>query len=105
MIAPSGTCEPPVGTHGRYTRGVMKVQHQTYLQRRGGRYYARMRVPDDLRGHYKNKREFIRSLRTHDRREAERRLAPEIARLRSEFHAVRARLAKTELRIEDVDGL
>jgi len=67
----------------------------THLQRRGGRYFLRRAIPQDLREHY-GKREITKALGTSDRRTATvlcRRLGLE---LDDEFRSVRdgARLAR-----------
>ena len=48
---------------------------QTYLQRRGARYWARIRLPIDIIGFFDRKREFVRSLGTSEPRVAKARLA------------------------------
>ena len=66
----------------------------THLFSRPGssNYYLRRVIPKDLQAHY-GKREILKSLRTPDRREAERRCRAEGCRLDEEFQAARAAIA------------
>lgn len=65
----------------------------THLFNRPGtsNYYLRRVIPKDLQAHY-GKREIVKSLRTSDRREAERRCRTEGCKLDDEFQAARAAL-------------
>jgi hypothetical protein len=64
------------------------VYNQTRLSKRGAVFYFRAAIPNDLQRHY-GKREVIYSLRTKDRREAERLTRQASVRLDDEFEAVR----------------
>ncbi len=68
---------------------------QTNLVRRGARYYFRSRVPEDLRVHY-GRSEFLVSLKTSDRSEAERVMTALKARLLDDFTRLRG-LPKVDL--------
>lgn len=61
---------------------------QTNLVRRGARYYFRSRVPEDLKPHY-GKSEFLISLKTSNRCEAERALVALKARLFEDYARLR----------------
>ncbi|HNB77151.1 MAG TPA: site-specific integrase [Rhodocyclaceae bacterium] len=61
---------------------------QTNLVRRGARYYFRSRVPEDLKPHY-GKSEFLISLKTSNRGEAERALVALRAQLFEDYARLR----------------
>lgn len=65
------------------------MRYQTRLQKRGGKYYFRARVPADLLLHYSPKAEIKFSLRTRDHREAVRLVNLHSARLDAEFEEKR----------------
>ena len=65
----------------------------TGLFKRGGRYYFRLRIPQDLISHY-GKHEFKFSLGSKDRSESIRLVRAELARLELEFASVRQQLAR-----------
>jgi len=64
----------------------------THLAKRGSRYYFRRKIPLDVLSHYKG-REVMRSLRTSDRREAERQARAIGVELDREFEQLRAKLS------------
>jgi integrase len=75
-----------------------------HLQRRGGRYWFRRKVPADLRAHY-GYSELVRNLGTGDRTEAARRcrevsveIDREFARVRSEMAQANRALSPDEIR-------
>lgn len=72
-----------------------------WLMKRGDRYYLRARVPADLAERYEG-REIKRALRTSDRREADRLIRIESAKLEREFEEKRRHQAPTDQPIEDV---
>lgn len=61
------------------------MHNQTGLIRRGATYHMRIRVPAALRGALKQKAEITRSLKTKDRKEAERKLHVERVKWDNEF--------------------
>jgi hypothetical protein len=61
----------------------------TRLWRRGAVYHFRCKIPGDLLGHYAPRIEIKFSLKTTDRREAERRVRLESVKLDQEFAALR----------------
>lgn len=86
----------------------MTLASQTHLYLRNGTYYFRRRVPTDLLQHYHPKAELNYSLKTKDRREAERLARLEAVRVDAEFHSVRRNLAATSIEVippEDVRKL
>jgi len=72
-----------------------------WLMKRGDRYYLRVRVPADLSDTYKGQ-EIKRALRTSDRREADRLIRIESAKLEREFEEKRRGLIKNDQPIENV---
>jgi hypothetical protein len=67
---------------------------QSHLIRRGGIYYYRRRIPADLLAHFNPsgkiaKREFVKSLGTADRREAERLVRAFAAEHDNQFETIR----------------
>src|SRR4051812_12500014 len=78
-------------TRNRYTtsKGTGEVQSQTRLVRRGAVYYFRARIPTDLQSHYARKREVVESLKTKDKREAERLVRLKSVELNARFDAIR----------------
>ncbi|WP_207000865.1 site-specific integrase [Trinickia mobilis] len=61
----------------------------THLVKRGSVYYFRRKIPLDLIAHYDGKKEVMRSLRTSDKREAEKLAREEGVRLDREFAQLR----------------
>jgi len=72
-----------------------------WLMKRGDRYYLRARVPADLTEMFEG-REVKRALRTSDRREADRLIRIESAKLEREFEEKRRGLIKNDQPIENV---
>src|SRR5215831_9224832 len=68
------------------------TQH-THLWRRGATYYFRAKVPVDLLQHYAPKREIKFSLKTNDRKEAERLVRQAAVKQDEEFAALRRKRA------------
>jgi integrase len=66
------------------------------LMTRGGVHYLRKHVPEDVRLAFGGKREVWESLGTRDRREAERRFHPAMAKLDARIEAARRALHSTE---------
>ncbi|MDP1673887.1 MAG: site-specific integrase [Burkholderiales bacterium] len=66
-----------------------KMQNQTRLILRGNTYHLRVKIPADLKGKLKQTSEITRSLRTKDRREAERLLRIESVKLDEKFERLR----------------
>lgn len=60
-----------------------------YLFPRGTRYYYRRRIPADLLDHYSPKKEFLLSLNTSERREAEKRARAKAVEHDKEFERIR----------------
>ncbi|HSI21236.1 MAG TPA: DUF6538 domain-containing protein [Verrucomicrobiae bacterium] len=86
----------------------MTVASQTHLYLRNGTYYFRRRIPTDLLQHYHPKVELNYSLKTKDRREAERLARLEAVRVDAEFQTVRRNLTATSIEVippEDVKKL
>jgi hypothetical protein len=61
----------------------------THLSKRGSVYYFHRKIPLDLIAHYDGKKEIMWSLRTSDKREAEKDARAEGVRLDREFTALR----------------
>lgn len=81
---------------------------QTHLYLRNGVYYFRRRVPTDLLQHYHPKAELNYSLKTKDRREAERLARLEAVKLDGEFQAVRRNLNASSIEViapQDIQNL
>lgn len=86
----------------------MTLASQTHLYPRNGTYYFRRRIPTDLLQHYHPKAELNYSLKTKDRREAERLARLEAVKVDAEFQTVRRNLAATSIEVippEDVKKL
>ncbi|WP_367397187.1 DUF6538 domain-containing protein [Dechloromonas sp.] len=66
------------------------VAKVNFLQKRGSRYYIRVRVPNDLLQHYHPKKEIVQSLNTSDYAEACRLVRERAMALHSEFDRRRA---------------
>ncbi|KAG0163222.1 hypothetical protein DFQ30_000515, partial [Apophysomyces sp. BC1015] len=68
----------------------MRESMCTHLSKRGSVYYFRRKIPLDLIARYNGKKEIMRSLRTSDRRDAER-MAREVGvQIDREFAQLRA---------------
>lgn len=67
-----------------------EVQAQTNLAKRGGVYYFRARVPEDLQEQYAGKKECCYSLRTKDKAEALQRVRIERVKFDQEYSHKRA---------------
>ena len=67
----------------------------TRLWRCGSTYYFRCKIPEDLLAHHAPRIEIKFSLKTTDRREAERRVRLESVKLDQEFAALRRKGAGT----------
>src|SRR5258708_362066 len=67
------------------------VSKSVRLQRRGGRYFLRVRVPDELRPII-GQREIRRALKTSDRGDAVRRVRVASVEVEAEFAAARRKL-------------
>jgi integrase len=76
----------------------------TNLQRRNGRYYIRVRVPDELRGQLK-KLEIVEALKTSDRSTAHIRLLDRRAEIFREFEIRRRSASAAIAKIETVESL
>ena len=73
-----------------------KVRYLARLHQRGGVYYFRAKIPQDLLGHYSPRSEIKFSLKTSNRREAIQRVHEESLRLDNEFKALRKPPSRTE---------
>jgi integrase len=73
-----------------------KVRFLARLHQRGGVYYFRAKIPQDLLRHYSPRSEIKFSLKTSSRREAIQRVHEESLRLDNEFKALRKPQSRTE---------
>lgn len=78
-----------MATRRRAVVSIKETMMTTNLQRRGGTYYVRVRIPADLLWMFGDKRETKYSLRTKDLAEARRRLRIEVAKIQKEFDDLR----------------
>ena len=83
------------------------MQNQTRLILRGSTYHFRAKVPADLRGSLEQKHEVVRSLRTKDKREAERLARIESVKLDAEWQRLRdeSGIVRTEITDDEIQRL
>ena len=83
------------------------MHNQTRLTLRGSTYHFRAKIPVDLRGALKQQHEVVRSLRTKDRREAERLARLESVKLDAEWQRLRERrgIVRSEITDEEIQRL
>jgi integrase len=84
----------PIGTPKWYTDGVEDVARHPRLQKRGSRYFLRVKVPPDLRSAV-GKREIRRALGTSEPREALKRVRQASAETDAMFEALRGKVIAT----------
>src|SRR6202011_5776628 len=82
----------PIGTPNWYTAGVEDVPRHPRLQKRGSRYFLRVKVPTELRSAI-GKREIRKALGTSDPREALTRVRKVSAETDAMFEAQRGNVA------------
>ena len=83
--------------HIAVTLRGMTLPIQTHLTSRNGTYYFRRRIPLELLPHYAPKLEITFSLKTKDRKEAERLSRVEAVRLDTEFERFKNNLTATPI--------
>src|SRR5687768_11898586 len=83
------------------------MQNQTRLVLRGSTYHFRAKIPADLRRMLRQKHEIVRSLRTKDKREAERLARIESVKLDAEWQRLRDQrgISRREITDEEIKRL